>query len=35
MCRQLLFDEAYRMPWRDDTELAQFRAEMQAAMGNA
>ena len=32
MCRQLLFDEAYRMPWRDDTEMAQFRAEMQAAL---
>ena len=32
MCRQLLFDEAYRMPWRDDTEMAQFRAEMQAAV---
>lgn len=32
MCRQLLFEEAYRMPWRDDTELMQFRAEMQAAM---
>jgi GT2 family glycosyltransferase len=32
LCRQLLFDEAYRMPWRDDTELAQFRAEMQCAM---
>jgi glycosyltransferase involved in cell wall biosynthesis len=30
MCHELLFDEAYRMPWRDDTELAQFRAEMEA-----
>lgn len=35
LCRQLLFDEGYRMPWRDDTELAQFRAEMQAALGQA
>ena len=32
MCRQLLFDETYRMPWRDDTEMTQFRAEMQAAL---
>lgn len=28
MCRELLFDEAYRMPWRDDAELMQFREEM-------
>ena len=28
ICRELLFDEAYRMPWRDDAELAQFRDEM-------
>jgi hypothetical protein len=28
----LLFDETYRMPWSDDTEMAQFRAEMQAAL---
>jgi GT2 family glycosyltransferase len=35
ICRQLLFDEAYRMPWRDDTEMAQFRAEMQAALATA
>ena len=33
MCRQLLFDQAYRVPWRDDTEMAQFRAEIQAALG--
>ncbi len=33
MCRNLLFDEAYRMPWRDDEELTQFRAEMAAAVG--
>jgi GT2 family glycosyltransferase len=32
MCQQLLFDESYRMPWRDDTELAQFRAEMASAL---
>jgi GT2 family glycosyltransferase len=29
LCRQLLFDETPRMPWRDDAELRQFRAEMQ------
>ena len=28
MCHELLFDEAYRMPWRDDAELMQFRQEM-------
>jgi glycosyltransferase involved in cell wall biosynthesis len=28
MCRELLFDETYRMPWRDDAELLQFRQEM-------
>jgi hypothetical protein len=27
-----LFDEAYRMPWRDDAELMQFRQEMANAM---
>jgi len=32
LCHQLLFDESYRMPWRDDTELAQFRAEMANAL---
>ena len=32
LCRQLLFDETYRMPWREDAELLQFRAEMDAAM---
>ena len=31
-CLQLLFDESYRAPWQDDTELAQFRAEMSAAL---
>jgi hypothetical protein len=35
MCRQLLFDETYRMPWQDDTEMAQFRAEMQIALEQA
>jgi glycosyltransferase involved in cell wall biosynthesis len=34
LSRQLLFEEAYRMPWRDDAELAQFRAEMQAALAH-
>ena len=33
MCRELLFDETYRMPWRDDTELLQFREEMANARG--
>jgi hypothetical protein len=28
LCHQLLFDETYRAPWRDDGELAQFRKEM-------
>jgi GT2 family glycosyltransferase len=32
MCRELLFDETYRMPWRDDAELAQFREEMANAL---
>lgn len=32
LCRQLLFDENYRMPWREDAELLQFRAEMAAAL---
>jgi GT2 family glycosyltransferase len=32
VCRELLFEQTWRAPWRDDTELAQFRAEMQAAM---
>lgn len=30
--RELLFDEAPRMPWRDDAELRQFRGEMSRAM---
>ena len=32
MCRELLFDETYRMPWRDDAELVQFREEMANAL---
>ena len=32
ICRELLFDEAYRTPWRDDAELAQFRDEMANAL---
>jgi glycosyltransferase involved in cell wall biosynthesis len=32
MCGQLLFDETYRMPWREDAELLQFRAEIDAAL---
>jgi GT2 family glycosyltransferase len=32
LCRELLFDETYRMPWRDDTELMQFRGEMARAL---
>jgi GT2 family glycosyltransferase len=32
MCRDLLFDESYRMPWRDDAELLQFREEMANAL---
>jgi glycosyltransferase involved in cell wall biosynthesis len=32
MCRELLFDESYRMPWRDDAERAQFREEIAYAM---
>jgi glycosyltransferase involved in cell wall biosynthesis len=35
VCRELLFEETWRAPWRDDTELAQFRAEMQAALATA
>jgi GT2 family glycosyltransferase len=31
LCQELLFDQTYRMPWRDDAELNQFRAEMQQA----
>jgi glycosyltransferase involved in cell wall biosynthesis len=34
-CRQLLFDETYRMPWREDAELLQFRTEMDAALHTA
>jgi GT2 family glycosyltransferase len=32
ICRELLFDESYRMPWRDDEELEQFRNEMEDAL---
>jgi GT2 family glycosyltransferase len=35
LCRELLFDESYRMPWRDDTELAQFRLELSQALPGA
>lgn len=35
LCRELLFDETYRVPWRDDAELALFRTEMaQATQGS-
>jgi hypothetical protein len=32
LCQLLLPDETYRMPWREDAELLQFRAEMDAAL---
>jgi glycosyltransferase involved in cell wall biosynthesis len=32
LCRELLFDESPRQPWRDDSELNQFRGEMTRAM---
>ena len=32
LCRELLFEETYRMPWRDDTELNQFRGEIAQAL---
>ncbi len=32
ICRELLFEETHRMPWRDDAELQQFRGEMDAAL---
>jgi GT2 family glycosyltransferase len=35
VCRQLLFEETHRMPWRDDAELMQFRAEMAQALPGA
>jgi glycosyltransferase involved in cell wall biosynthesis len=35
LCRDLLFDETPRLPWRDDGELNQFRAEMAKAMAGA
>ncbi|HME21672.1 MAG TPA: hypothetical protein VKI44_10055 [Acetobacteraceae bacterium] len=35
LCRELLFGENYRMPWRDDAELAQFRDEMAGALGGS
>src|SRR5271166_421351 len=30
LCQQLLQDQSYRAPWRDDQEMAQFRNEMHA-----
>jgi glycosyltransferase involved in cell wall biosynthesis len=35
ICRELLFDETYRMPWRDDAELLQFRQEMANSLRGA
>jgi glycosyltransferase involved in cell wall biosynthesis len=35
VCQQLLFEETYRAPWRDDIELAQFHAEMARAVASA
>jgi GT2 family glycosyltransferase len=32
LCQTLLFEEGHRMPWRDDTEMLQFRDEMSAAL---
>jgi hypothetical protein len=32
LTRELLFDETYRMPWRDDAELLQFKEEMASAL---
>ncbi len=32
VCRELLFDQTWRAPWRDDVELRQFRDEMRAAL---
>jgi glycosyltransferase involved in cell wall biosynthesis len=32
LCRDLLFDESYRMPWRNDAELMQFRQEIAGAI---
>ena len=32
VARELMADEAYRAPWRNDVELRQFRAEMDSAM---
>ena len=34
LCQTLIFDEGYRMPWRDDTEMRQFREEMSVALRN-
>lgn len=31
LCQQLLRDQTYRAPWRDDQEMTQFRDEMRAA----
>jgi glycosyltransferase involved in cell wall biosynthesis len=33
LCRELLFDESHRMPWRDDSELMQFREEIANTLG--
>jgi glycosyltransferase involved in cell wall biosynthesis len=34
LCRQLIFDQSHRVPWRDDSELTEFRTEMQNALRN-
>ena len=34
VCHELIFEQAYRAPWRDDIELGQFRAEMASALPN-
>jgi glycosyltransferase involved in cell wall biosynthesis len=33
LCHQLLHDQSYRAPWRDQSEMRQFRAEMNSAAG--
>jgi hypothetical protein len=35
LCHQSLFDETYRMAWRDGGELAQFRKETAEANAGA
>jgi hypothetical protein len=32
LCRELLFDDSPRLPWRDDSELNQFRGEVTRAL---